>query len=72
MVSSDTDSSIKSVIHLGDFAYNIEDEQGKIGDQFFDHISSAFGAEVPYMITYGNHEIFPGNYSFMRNRFRMP
>ena len=44
MVSNDSNSEIKSVIHLGDFAYNVESQNGTRGDKFFDHISKAFGS----------------------------
>ncbi len=71
MVANDQGYHIKAVIHNGDFAYNVQDDNGTRGDNFFQHISTAFGASRPYMITYGNHEIF-GNYSNINSRFRMP
>ena len=46
-----------------------EDKNGTVGDDFFEHVSTAFGAHRPYMITYGNHES-EYNYSNMYSRFR--
>ncbi len=59
------------MIHNGDFAYNIQDDNGTRGDNFFQHISTAFGAIRPYMITYGNHEWFD-DWNLIKSRFTMP
>ncbi len=43
------------MLHIGDFAYEIEDDSGKKGDDFFQNMSRSM-SQVPYMITPGNHE----------------
>jgi hypothetical protein len=57
-------------VHVGDFAYEIEDKGGKKGDEFFAQMSKTT-RKVPYLITPGNHELF-GNGSLFNYRFRMP
>lgn len=85
-VVSDMDNSINSVatinkmisikdwydiiIHNGNFAYNIEDDVGMRGDDFFDSIQEAISTK-PYIITPGNHENFDDG-KFFNFRFRMP
>lgn len=44
-----------AVLHVGDFAYDMDSENGKVGDQFMRQISS-LAAYVPYMVCAGNHE----------------
>jgi hypothetical protein len=57
-------------IHIGDFAYDMNDQGGHIGDVFMDQIQD-IAAYIPYMVAVGNHE--PAfNYSHYRNRFNMP
>ena len=68
-MKNDSSYEIKAIIHNGDFAYNVEDKNGTVVDDFFEHVSTAFGAHRPYMITYGNHES-EYNYSNMYSRFR--
>lgn len=57
-------------MHVGDFAYNIQDSNGKLGDQFFDTISPVISSK-PYIITAGNHELLDQT-RFFNYRFRMP
>eukprot|EP01060_Flectonema_neradi_P029795 TRINITY_DN41_c0_g2_i1.p1 TRINITY_DN41_c0_g2~~TRINITY_DN41_c0_g2_i1.p1 ORF type:complete len:530 (+),score=144.80 TRINITY_DN41_c0_g2_i1:44-1633(+) len=56
-------------LHVGDFAYNLEDNNGTVGDQFFNNIEQV-AARVPYMISHGNHENKPGNLAHFIERFR--
>jgi len=56
--------------HVGDFAYNIEDNAGQRGDDFFNRMSQTMRS-VPYIITPGNHENFLLGTLF-NYRFRMP
>ena len=44
------------LLHIGDFAYDIEDNNGEKGDKFFEKMSKTFSTRIPYMITAGNHE----------------
>ncbi|XP_060562267.1 acid phosphatase type 7-like [Ruditapes philippinarum] len=62
--------SINAVLHVGDFAYDLHSEDGKVGDIFMEEIQS-FAAELPYMTAPGNHEIAEDFKSY-RNRFSTP
>jgi hypothetical protein len=59
-----------AAIHVGDFAYDLQDLGGVNGDEFMNRIQP-IGAYIPYMTCIGNHE---DNYGFAhyRNRFAMP
>lgn len=59
-----------ALIHVGDFAYDMDSQNGLIGDQFMRQIESIAGY-VPYMVCVGNHEE-QYNFSNYRNRFSMP
>uniref|UniRef100_A0A1A9WFZ6 Purple acid phosphatase n=1 Tax=Glossina brevipalpis TaxID=37001 RepID=A0A1A9WFZ6_9MUSC len=59
-----------AVIHNGDFAYNLESEDGERGDLFMKQIEY-IAAYVPYMVSVGNHEA-AYNFSHYRKRFSMP
>jgi hypothetical protein len=54
----------------GDFAYDMNDKDGKFGDEFMRQVEPA-AAYVPYMISVGNHDRYY-NYSHITNRFTMP
>jgi len=58
------------IIHAGDFAYNLDDENGDRGDLFMNQQQS-FLSHVPYQVCAGNHE---SNYEFShyKARFHMP
>lgn len=56
--------------HVGDFAYEIEDNGGRVGDEFFQEMSKT-SKLIPYLITPGNHEWF-GEGNLLNYRFRMP
>jgi len=58
-------------LHVGDFAYDLRDGNGTIGDLFFTYIENV-AAYVPYMTCPGNHEIEGGDFSNYKNRFTMP
>jgi acid phosphatase type 7 len=58
------------VIHNGDFAYDLDDEQGYRGDVFMRSIEPV-ASRLPYMVSQGNHEsdlVLP----HYLNRFQMP
>ena len=61
---------IDSILHIGDFAYDLHDDNGLVGDKFMIDIEP-IAAYVPYMTAVGNHEA-SYNYSHYRNRFTMP
>uniref|UniRef100_A0A915EAX6 Purple acid phosphatase n=1 Tax=Ditylenchus dipsaci TaxID=166011 RepID=A0A915EAX6_9BILA len=58
------------MFHIGDFAYNMHDDDGKVGDQFLRQIEP-LTAYIPYMTAAGNHEKAQ-NFSHYSNRFTMP
>jgi len=58
-----------AIIHNGDFAYNLDDENGNRGDEFMRQIEP-FAAYVPYQTSVGNHEN-AYNFSHYDNRFTM-
>jgi hypothetical protein len=64
------DGKFDAVLHVGDFAYDMHDENGAVGDKFMNKIQS-IAAYVPYMTSVGNHESYQ-NYSNYKNRFTMP
>ena len=58
------------MLHVGDFAYAVQDNNGQKGDDYFDTLQD-INSQVPYIITPGNQENFDhGN--FFNFRFRMP
>lgn len=59
-----------AILHIGDFAYDMHEDNGRIGDEFMRQIQS-IAAYVPYMTCPGNHES-TYNFSNYRNRFSMP
>ena len=44
-----------AIIHVGDFAYDMNTDNAKVGDQFMNQIQSV-AAYLPYMVCAGNHE----------------
>lgn len=59
-----------AILHIGDFAYDMHEDNARIGDQYMRQVES-IAAYVPYMTCPGNHEN-PYNFSNYRNRFSMP
>ena len=57
-------------LHVGDFAYNLNTDNGRRGDDFLSDIEG-IAAYVPYMTVVGNHERHQ-NYTHYRNLFDMP
>ncbi|KAL7063639.1 hypothetical protein AAHC03_01148 [Spirometra sp. Aus1] len=58
------------IIHNGDFAYDMDDDNGRVGDAFMNLIQN-ITTTVPYMTSVGNHEA-AYNFSHYKARFRMP
>lgn len=59
-----------AILHVGDFAYDMQDNGGQTGDEFMRQIEP-LAAYLPYMTCPGNHEAF-GNFSNYKLRFNMP
>ncbi|XP_018324347.1 acid phosphatase type 7 [Agrilus planipennis] len=59
-----------AILHVGDFAYDMDSQNALIGDQFMRQIEPV-AAYVPYMTCPGNHEE-RYNFSNYRYRFNMP
>ncbi|XP_033735387.1 acid phosphatase type 7-like [Pecten maximus] len=59
-----------AIFHVGDFAYDMDSDNGQVGDSFMRNIQP-IAAHVPYMTCPGNHEE-KGNFSNYKNRFTMP
>eukprot|EP00937_MAST-01D_sp_MAST-1D-sp2_P007861 g7861.t1 len=58
------------IVHTGDFAYNLADGGGTVGDQFFRNIEQ-IAARVPYMVSVGNHENSDNHLAHYTERFRL-
>lgn len=61
---------VLGLAHLGDLGYDLEDQEGLIGDKFLNMIQP-FAANYPYMTIPGNHEKF-NNFTHYKMRFNMP
>ena len=59
-----------AIIHNGDIAYNLDDNSGRVGDEFFRNIEP-LSSRLPYLVTQGNHENDSTLENYM-NRFQMP
>ncbi|XP_074659811.1 acid phosphatase type 7-like [Tubulanus polymorphus] len=55
-----------AIFHIGDFAYDMADDNARVGDQFMNMIQP-IASKVPYMTCVGNHE-FHYDYSNYKNR----
>ncbi|KAB0791705.1 hypothetical protein PPYR_03505 [Photinus pyralis] len=59
-----------AILHVGDFAYDMNSHNGVVGDKFMKLIEP-IAAYVPYMTCVGNHEE-RYNFSHYKMRFNMP
>ncbi|KAK5638556.1 hypothetical protein RI129_012851 [Pyrocoelia pectoralis] len=59
-----------AILHVGDFAYDMNSHNGVVGDKFMKQIQT-IAAYVPYMTCVGNHEE-RYNFSHYKMRFNMP
>ncbi|KAJ1524563.1 hypothetical protein ONE63_011050 [Megalurothrips usitatus] len=59
-----------AIIHVGDFAYDMDSDNARVGDEFMRQIETV-AAYLPYMTCPGNHEQ-TYNFSNYRARFSMP
>lgn len=56
MLQEDTQRQMyDAIIHVGDFAYDMNSENAEVGDQFMRQIET-IAAYTPYMVCAGNHE----------------
>ncbi|KAM7438504.1 hypothetical protein ABFA07_012029 [Porites harrisoni] len=60
-------SGYDAVLHVGDMAYNMYEDDGETGDEFMNAIQP-IATKVPYMVLPGNHE-YKDNFTHYRNRF---
>ena len=58
------------IIHAGDMAYNLNDDDGDRGDEFM-NAQQGFLCHTPMQVCPGNHED-AANFSHYRHRFHMP
>lgn len=63
-------SMYDAILHVGDFGYDMDDDNGVVGDTFMDQIEP-IAAYLPYMTCPGNHE-YVDDFHQYRNRFSMP
>ena len=61
---------VDAILHVGDFAYDMHDDNARVGDAFMRQIQPV-AAYIPYMVCPGNHEAMY-NFSNYKNRFSMP
>ncbi|CAG0884636.1 unnamed protein product, partial [Darwinula stevensoni] len=59
-----------AVLHVGDFAYDMNDKDGTVGDDFME-LMEPIAARLPYMTCVGNHEQ-AYNFTHYKQRFAMP
>ncbi|XP_039768234.1 acid phosphatase type 7 isoform X2 [Ornithorhynchus anatinus] len=59
-----------AVLHVGDFAYNMDQDNARVGDRFM-RLIEPVAATLPYMTCPGNHEE-RYNFSNYKARFNMP
>ena len=63
-------SKYDGFLHGGDFAYDVQNDLGMRGDNYFNNLSTVI-TKVPYLVVPGNHENFD-NANMFNFRFRMP
>ncbi|KAK7490603.1 hypothetical protein BaRGS_00018206 [Batillaria attramentaria] len=60
----------EAVFHVGDIAYNLDLDEGSIGDKYMNNMEK-FAARIPYMTVPGDHEKYH-DFAHYRYRFSMP
>ncbi|KAH9387759.1 Acid phosphatase type 7 [Tyrophagus putrescentiae] len=58
-----------AILHVGDLAYNLDTNNGHVGDEYMRKMESAV-ANVPYQTVVGNHEVYR-NFTHYTNRYTM-
>jgi len=60
------------ILHVGDIAYNMQDDNGRVGDNFLNMVQP-ISATIPYHYCVGNHEQdFLDTFHGFKERFVMP
>uniref|UniRef100_A0A8R1DKP1 Purple acid phosphatase n=1 Tax=Caenorhabditis japonica TaxID=281687 RepID=A0A8R1DKP1_CAEJA len=70
LISATQKNQFDIIIHIGDLAYNLHDDDGNVGDAYMNAVQP-FAAHVPYMVFAGNHEV-KSRFHHIVNRFTMP
>jgi len=60
-------NEFQQVLHVGDFAYDFNESNGTVGDNFMKTLE-VVAAQAPYMVTCGNHEQY-NNFTEYTHRF---
>ena len=68
LISEARSGGYDAVIHAGDFAYNLEDSGGAVGNGFLNAIAP-IASTMPYMTAPGNHESDGDTFAQYRTRF---
>ena len=68
IIQETNDNNFDTLIHVGDFAYDMYQEDGTRGDYFMNMIQP-IASRVPYMTCPGNHEKYE-NFTHYSHRFR--
>lgn len=68
-LQKDSRKPLDMIFHLGDIAYDLHSEGGRLGDRFMRHLEP-LAASLPYQVCPGNHEA-PLNFSHYDGRFSM-
>ena len=64
-----SENAFDAVVHVGDYAYNLEDDNGNVGNGYMNGIEPII-SKYPYYVTPGNHETMADNsFSNYINRF---
>jgi len=58
------------ILNLGDISYDLQDENGKRGDKFFESFQEVL-TQIPFAMALGNHDSY-GQWSFVNLRIRNP
>jgi hypothetical protein len=66
-----SEGAFDAVLHLGDIAYNLYSNEGRMGDDFGND-KQEVAARRPYMTIPGNHEIKNRNGTHYKARYHMP
>ena len=70
LVEEISSNQYDAIIHNGDIAYNLDDDNGRRGDLFMRNVEP-LASRMPYLVTQGNHESDGTLLNYM-NRFQMP
>ena len=69
-INNDVTPRVDALVQCGDFAYDLDDQNGQVGDKFMAKMEP-IAAYVPWMTSAGNHEA-SRNFTHYAERFVMP